>query len=258
MALVVLAALFAPVIQIYPPNDPNMPDRNTGPSDQHLLGTDGMGRDVWARIVHGGRASLLVAVFGVGIYLVIATVLGCVSGYYGRAVDFAIQRFTDTMMAFPTILLIITFVAFTKPGIVNVFLAIGLMNWPGPQRLLRAQVLSLREREFVQAARCLGASDLRILARHILPSLVPILLVLATFGVADAILMETSLSFLGLGVPPPSPTWGGMIQYAVSITVMEQMPWLWIFPGFAIVVSVLSVNFIGDGLTAALDPHQLR
>lgn len=256
--LIIGAALFAPLIAGPDPNALEFKLRKQPPSAEHIFGMDALGRDVYARVVYGGRVSLSVGVIGVTIYLIIGTLLGSISAYYGGKVDFAIQRVTDIMLSFPTILLVITFVTYTKPGIINLFLAIGLLNWPYVVRIIRAEVLSLREYEFVLAARAMGAPDARILLRHILPGLVPILIVSATFGIADAILVESALSFLGLGVPPPTPSWGGMIRDAVSITILEQLPWLWIFPGMTIVVCVLAVNFIGDGLTAALNPRQQR
>lgn len=256
--LIIGAALFAPLIAGPDPNALEFKLRKQPPSAEHIFGMDALGRDVYARVVYGGRVSLSVGVIGVTIYLIIGTLLGSISAYYGGKVDFAIQRVTDIMLSFPTILLVITFVTYTKPGIINLFLAIGLLNWPYVVRIIRAEVLSLRECEFVLAARAAGAPDARILLRHILPGLVPILIVSATFGIADAILVESALSFLGLGVPPPTPSWGGMIRDAVSITILEQLPWLWIFPGMTIVVCVLAVNFIGDGLTAALNPRQQR
>lgn len=249
-------AALAPLIVGPNPNASDFANRKQPPSAKHVFGTDPLGRDVFSRIVYGGRVSLLVGVLGVTIYLMIGGVLGAISGYYRGNIDAAIQRLTDIMLAFPTILLVITFVTFTEPGVTNLFLAIGLLNWPYVVRLVRAEVLSLREREYVLAARSVGVSDFRILLRHVFPALAPILIVTATFGIADAILIESALSFLGLGVPPPTPSWGGMIRDAVSITILEQMPWLWITPGVTIVICVLAVNFIGDGLTAALNPRQ--
>lgn len=258
MLLLIAASIFAPAIVAYQPNKTNISRRDEAPSVQHLLGTDGLGRDVWARAIYGSRISLLVAGVSVTIYLAIGTIVGAVSGYYGGMVDFLLQRLADILLAFPAILLILTFVSLTEPGIVNLFLAIGLLNWPSVARLVRAEVLSLREREYITAARALGASDSSIIIRHILPGLTPMLLVTATFGVAEAILIESSLSFLGLGVPPPAATWGGMIRDAVSITILEQRPWLWLSPGVAIAITVLAVNFVGDGLLAAFNLQQRR
>lgn len=256
MIILVAASIFAPLVAGPNPNASDFASRKQPPSAEHILGTDLLGRDVYSRIVYGGRVSLLVGVVGVTIYLLIGGILGGISGYYRGTTDAVIQRLTDIMLAFPTILLVINFVTFTKPSVINLFLAIGLLNWPYVVRLVRAEVLSLREREYVQAAHSVGTSDIWILTRHIFPGLIPVLVVTATFGVADAILIESALSFLGLGVPPPTPSWGGMIRDAVSITILEQMPWLWIAPGMIIVICVLAVNFIGDGLIAALNPRQ--
>jgi peptide/nickel transport system permease protein len=213
---------------------------------------------VWARVVYGSRVSLVVAVVSVAIYLTIGTAVGAASGFYGGWIDFTLQRLADILLAFPSILLILTFVTFTKPSMANLFLAIGLLNWPSAARLVRAEVLTLREREYITAARALGASNLEIIVRHILPGLLPLLLVTATFGIAEAILIESALSFLGVGVPPPAPTWGGMIRDAVSITILEQQPWLWLSPGTAIVAAVLAVNYVGDGLLAVFNLQQRR
>ncbi len=263
LGFVVLLALigctvFAQAVTRHDPVKTSISDRNQGPTAEHWLGTDGLGRDVWARVVYGSRVSLLVAGISVALYLFIGTVAGAASGYYGGWVDFLSQRLTDVVLAFPTLLLILTFVALTRPSLTNLFLAIGLFNWPAPARLVRAEVLSLRERDYVAAARALGASNFHIIVRHILPGLAQILLVTATFGVAETILLESSLSFLGLGVPPPAPSWGGMIRDAVSITTLEQYPWLWVPPGAAIALTVLAVNFVGDGLLAAFNLSQSR
>src|SRR5579859_1069634 len=258
LLVLIAATIFAPAVVAFQPNKTNISRRNEAPSVQHLLGTDGLGRDVWARVIYGSRISLVVAGVSVTIYLAIGTAVGAVSGFYGGTVDFLLQRLADILLAFPSILLILTFVSLTEPGIVNLFLAIGLLNWPSVARLVRAEVLSLREREYITAARALGASNTGIILRHILPGLTPMLLVTATFGVAEAILIESSLSFLGLGVPPPAATWGGMIRDAVSITILEQRPWLWVSPGVAIALTVLAVNFVGDGLLAASGLQQQR
>jgi peptide/nickel transport system permease protein len=199
-----------------------------------------------------------VGIVAVGIYEVIAVFLGSISGYFGGAVDMVIQRFVDIVMSFPSMIIILVFIAILGPSIYNVMIAIGLLSWPGPTRLVRGQILQLRETDYVLAARCVGAHDRRIIWRHILPGVVSPLVVNATFGVAGAIMTEAGLSFLGLGVQPPTPSWGNMLMDAQNLTKLQAMPWLWVPPGLAIVITVLAINFIGDGLRDALDPKQLE
>jgi len=196
-----------------------------------------------------------VGLVAVTIYTTIGVVLGAISGYFGGFVDGAIQRLTDTVMCFPTLIIIIAAVSITGPSIWNVMLIIGLLTWTGTCRLVRGQFLSLREQAFVEAARSVGASDMRLIFRHVLPNSVAPVIVSATFGVAAAILTEAGLSFLGLGVQPPTASWGNLINLAQSATILQQMPWLWAPPGVLIAVAVLSINFIGDGLRDALDPR---
>lgn len=252
LTLVGASLLFAHILTPYSPIDANFRNREAPPSITHPFGTDGLGRDVLARVLYGGRVSLLISTVGVSLYMIIGVVLGAVSGYFGGQADFVIQRLTDMMLAFPPVLIVITFLSFSTPGLTSLFLSIGLLNWAYIVRLVRAEVLSLRTRLYVDAARSLGASDWRILRLHILPGLMPLLVVTAAFGVADAILIETSISFLGLGVAPPTATWGGMIYDATSITTLEQQPWVWLPPGIAIIITVLAVNFLGDALLRRL------
>lgn len=252
---IALAALLAPLVATHDPNAIDLLAARTGPSRAHLLGTDEIGRDVFSRLVYGARVSLSVGLIAVAIYTVVGTLLGAVSGYYGGIVDGAIQRATDTVMCFPSLVIIIAAVAILGPSVYNMIVVIGLLTWPNICRLVRAQFLSLREKEFVEAAHALGVGDRRIIVRHILPNAVAPITVAATFGVAAAILTEAGLSFLGLGVQPPTPSWGNMINTAQSAAVLQQMPWLWIPAGFLIALSVLSINFIGDGLRDALDPR---
>ena len=228
------------------------------PSAAHLLGTDRSGRDVWARLVFGARTSLTVGLGAVSIYVFIGTVLGGIAGMLGGVVDQLIMRATDTLMSIPSLLLVIVFVSVVGPSLGSVVAVIGLLGWPGACRLVRGQILALREAEFVTAARVVGVSNVNILVRHLLPNIVSSLAVLATFGVASAIVLEAGLSFLGLGVGIPTPSWGDMINAAQSPTVLLDEPWLWISPGVAIALTVLAVNFIGDGLRDALDPRSNR
>lgn len=258
VVLLGLTAVFAPVVA---PKDPNRVDllaAATGPSRDHWLGTDEVGRDVFSRLVFGTRISLSVGLVAVSIYTAIGVVLGAVSGYFGGLVDGLIQRATDTVMCFPTLIVIIAAVAIVGPSIWNVMLIIGLLTWTGTCRLVRAQFLSLREREFVEAARAIGAGPVRLIFRHILPNTLAPVIVSATFGVAAAILTEAGLSFLGLGVQPPTASWGNMINLAQSATILQEMPWLWAPAGILIAIAVLSINFVGDGLRDALDPRSAR
>lgn len=255
ISLLGLVALFAPVVATHDPYRVDLLAAGQGPSLDHWLGTDEVGRDVFSRLVYGARVSLSVGLVAVTIYTVIGVVLGSISGYFGGLADGFIQRLTDTVMCFPTLIIIIAAVSITGPSIWNVMLIIGLLTWTGTCRLVRGQFLSLREREFVEAARAVGVNDPRLIFRHILPNAIAPVIVSATFGVAAAILTEAGLSFLGLGVQPPTASWGNLINLAQSATILQRMPWLWAPPGILIAVAVLSINFVGDGLRDALDPR---
>ena len=257
LAIIVLLAVFADVVSSQPFRT-DVRAVSQPPSALHPLGTDRSGRDVWARVVHGARTSLVVGLGAVAIYVVIGTVLGGIAGTRGGRTDFVIMRAVDTLMSIPTLLLVIVFVAAIGPSLLSVLLVIGLLGWPGACRLVRGQMLGLRESEYIMAARVIGVSTSGILFRHLLPNIMSSLAVLATFGVASAIILEAGLSFLGLGVKVPVPSWGEMINAAQSPTVLIDTPWLWISPGIAIALTVLSVNFIGDGLRDALDPRAVR
>jgi peptide/nickel transport system permease protein len=255
VTMLALLAIFAPLIAPYDPNAIDLLAGQQKPSREHLLGTDEIGRDVLSRVIYGARVSLSVGLVSVAIYTVIGTVLGAISGFYPGIVDSLIQRATDTVMCFPALIIIVAAVAILGPSIFNVMIVIGLLTWPNICRLVRGQFLSLREREFVEAARTAGARDWQIIFRHVLPNSLAPITVAATFGVASAILTEAGLSFLGLGVQPPTASWGNMINLAQSAAVMQEMPWLWVPPGIMIAVAVLSINFMGDGLRDALDPR---
>jgi len=255
IAVLGLAALFAPIVATHDPYTVDLLAAKQGPSAAHWLGTDEVGRDVFSRLVYGARVSLSVGLVAVTIYTSIGVILGAVSGYFGGFIDGVIQRLTDTVMCFPTLIIIIAAVSVTGPSIWNVMLILGLLTWPGTCRLVRGQFLSLREQEFVEAARSVGTSNLRLIFRHILPNSIAPVIVSATFGVAAAILTEAGLSFLGLGVQPPTASWGNLINLAQSATILQEMPWLWAPPGILIAIAVLSINFVGDGLRDALDPR---
>lgn len=257
LVVIVAMALLADVVSSRP-FFTDLDAISQAPSAAHPLGTDRSGRDVWARVVHGARTSLIVGLGAVAIYVAIGTLLGGIAGLAGGWVDAVIMRATDALMSIPTLLLVIVFVAAIGPSLGSVVTVIGLLGWPGACRLVRGQLLSLREAEFVTAARVVGTSEGEILVRHLIPNILSSLAVLATFGVASAIILEAGLSFLGLGVKIPTPSWGEMINAAQSPSVLLDTPWLWISPGVAIALTVLSVNFIGDGLRDALDPRAIR
>ncbi|ANA40538.1 MULTISPECIES: oligopeptide ABC transporter permease [Geobacter] len=255
MVVVVLFAIsfLAPYITPWDPDAIDAYRVLLPPSAEHWFGTDELGRDVFTRVIYGARISLKVGFVSVGIAVIIGTVLGLVSGFYGGLVDTVTMRFVDIMLCFPTFFLILAVIAFLEPSIWYIMAIIGLTGWMGVARLVRAEVLSLRERDFVLAARALGASDVRILFRHILPNAVSPVLVSATLGVAGAILTESALSFLGIGVQPPTPSWGNILTSGKDY--IEFAWWLSLFPGGAILVTVLAYNLLGEGIRDALDPR---
>ncbi len=250
-----LAAIFAGVLAAYDPNRGDLTQLRAAPSARHLLGTDSAGRDIAARLLFGARISMLVGIVSVSISALIGTFIGLQAGYSGGWVDNLLMRFTEVVMTFPVLFAVIVLVALVGPNVFNVILVIGVLGWPGLARLVRGQALSLRETDYVTAARALGGRDWRILLIHILPGVLPYVMVASTLGMASAILTEAALSFLGLGVQIPISTWGNMLYSAQSLAVLQGMPWLWIPPGAAIALSVLAANFVGDGLRDALDPR---
>ena len=255
LGLFIAMATFAPIVAGQSPETTNLRLRNQPPGRAHPLGTDAIGRDIWARLVYGARISLSVGAVAVSIATTIAVVLGSVAGYLGGRVDNVIMRFTDVMMCFPTFLLIVTATAILPPNILNVMIIIGIFGWTGMCRLIRGQFLSLRHQDFILAAQAVGAPTYRIVFRHILPNALSPVLVAATFGLGSAILTEASLSFLGLGVQEPTSSWGTMLLTATQLPVLESQPWRWLPPAIAISLTVLAVNFVGDGLRDALDPR---
>lgn len=255
MVVVILVAILAPVVAGQSPTQTSLDAISRAPGGGHLLGTDDAGRDVWARLIYGARTSLAVGFGAVAITLVIGVVVGVAAGYIGGWVDQALMRVTDAFMSFPPLLLAIVFVAIAGPSLTSVMIVIAAAAWPTGARVIRAQVLSLKQQDFVTAAGVIGARGPGIVRRHLLPNLLGQLSVVATFGVASAILTEASLGFLGLGVRPPTASWGQMINAAQSPVVLLSEPWLWIPPSVAICVTVLAVNFVGDGLRHAVDPQ---
>ncbi len=247
------AALLAHWLAPYDPDFIDLKQVLMPPSPAHLLGTDTLGRDVLSRIIFGARVSLLVGFVAVGIATLIGVLVGALAGYYGGVLDQVLMRLVDLMLCFPTIFLILAVIAVLGPSIWNIMAVIGLTSWMGVARLVRAEFLSLREREFVVAARALGASDARLICRHLLPNALTPVMVSATLGVAGAILVESSLSFLGLGVQPPTPSWGNMLTMGKDN--IEIAWWLSVFPGLAILVTVMSYNLLGEGIREAIDPR---
>jgi len=256
--VLVLAAIAAPALARYNPLSIDLVRQLEAPSLSHWLGTDAQGRDVWSRLLYGARISLTVGILSQGIALSLGVVLGLVAGYFGRWVDEVVMRLADVTLAFPTLLLLIAMVAALQPSLSVVFLTIGLVGWAGMARLVRGQVLVVRQLEYVQASRALGARDGRIIARHVLPGVIAPVVIAATLGVAGAIMAESSLSFLGLGVQPPTPSWGSMIADGRDLYQLRHSPWTSVFPGLAIGAAVLGFNLLGDALRDALDPRFLR
>ena len=250
-----LLALLTPLLA---PHDPTfqgdlVTERFVGISSDHPLGTDQFARDVFSRLLYGARISLLIGFVAVGISVTIGTLLGAVAGYVGGVVDGVIMRFVDMMVSFPQLILLITIVAVFQPSIFVIIAVLGLTLWPSTARIVRGEVLSLREREFVQAAKALGYSNRRIILRHLIPNALAPVIVASTLGIGHTIVLEAGLSFLGLGVQPPTPSWGTMV--ADGRNVLLNAWWLSTFPGLAIVLTVLSFNLVGDGLRDALDPR---
>ncbi len=255
LAFMTIAAVLTPYISPYDPYAMNLMDAKQEPSLQHPLGTDKLGRDTLTRVFVGGRVSIAVALAAVAISTSLGTVLGLLAGYRGGWVDTVVMRITDIFMAFPLFVLLIVLVSMLGPSARNVVIILGFFSWMGVARLVRGQVLSVMNQPYIEAATSTGVRTGRMVSRHILPnSFVPIV-VASTLGVANAMLSEAALSFLGLGIQPPTPSWGNMLNSAQSLQVLINEPWVWIGPGLAIALTVLSINFLGDGLRDALDPH---
>ena len=252
-----LAAIAAPLIA-HDPLKIDLTNFLQKPSPEHWLGTDVQGRDIWSRLVYGARVSLTVGLISQGIALLLGVTLGLLAGYYGRWVDELVMRLADVTLAFPTLLLLIAMVAAFQPSMGVVFATIGVVGWAGMARLVRGQVLVVRQLEYVQAIRALGARDIRVMLQHVLPNVIAPVVIAATLGVAGAIMAEAALSFLGLGVPPPTPSWGSMIADGRDLDQLRRAPWTSVFPGMAIGAAVLGFNLLGDALRDALDPKQHR
>ena len=257
LLLLAIAALAAPLLVSHDPSRIDLAHQLESPSLGHWLGTDTQGRDIWARLVYGARVSLAVGFISQAIALALGVTLGLLAGFYGRWVDEAVMRLADITLAFPTLLLLIAMAAALQPSLGVVFVTVGVVGWAGMARLVRGQVLVVRQLEFVHAARALGARDGRIIALHLLPNVVAPVVIAATLGMAGAIMAEAALSFLGLGVQPPTPSWGSMIADGRDLSQLRTAPWTSVFPGLAIGATVLGFNLLGDALRDALDPRAL-
>jgi len=255
VVLIVSLAVLAPLVSHGDPLAIDLVNQLQGPSRAHWLGTDIQGRDVWARLVYGSRVSLTAGIVSQAIALMLGLTLGLIAGYKGGWVDELVMRLADVTLAFPTLLLLIAMAAALQPSLPVVFFTIGVVGWAGMARLVRGQVLVVRQLEFVQASRALGARDTRVVLQHVLPSVIAPILIAATLGVAAAIMAESSLSFLGLGVQPPTPSWGSMIADGRDLNQLRHAPWTSVSPGVAIGAAVLGFNLLGDALRDALDPR---
>jgi len=246
----IIIAIFAPMIAPYNPGQIDIENILTAPSGSHIFGTDSLGRDLFSRMVYGARISLMVGFIAVGIAGLIGIALGAIAGYYGKWVDAVIMRFIDIMLCFPTFFLILAVIALLEPSIINIMVIIGATSWMGMARLIRAEILSLKEKDFIYAEKAIGAGDLRIIARHLIPNAMAPVLVSITLGIAGAILVESSLSFLGIGVQPPTPSWGNILSEGKA--VMGAGWWMMLFPGLAIFITVLGYNLLGEGIREKL------
>lgn len=264
LILLVLGVTLVPLVTKYDPGKTNIKDKYLPPSLEHPMGTDGLGRDLFLHAMEGGRISLLVGLSAMLLAITIGTTIGAISGFYGGMIDNILMRVADIMLTMPTLFIAIVLmqllragvIPFLSAGIMPIIVVIAITRWMGVARLVRASYLSIKQKEFIEAARCAGAKNLRIIVRHILPNAMSPIIVAATLSVGSAIITEAGLSFLGMGVQPPTPTWGNMLRNAQS--EMDYAPWTAIFPGLFIFLTVISFNYIGDGLRDALDPHHVE
>ena len=262
--IIVLSVIFVPILSPYDISEFNLEDKELAPSAKHWLGTDEQGRDVMLRLFTGGRISILVGLMAAGVSVTLGSIIGGMAGYYGGRVDNLLMRFAEIIYSIPFTPTVISISAALMWKVSSdkkmffVMLLIGILSWPGLARIVRGQILSLREQEFMQATEVLGISDRSKIARHLLPNTLAFIIVSATLGMASAILTEAGLSFLGLGVTPPTPTWGNMVERARNTNVFRTMQWLWIPPGIMIMLTVVSINLLGEGLRDAFDPKEIR
>lgn len=257
LILLYLMAIFAPIITQYAAYDPLQPftgPRNSGPSLQHIFGTDHLGRDIFSRIVAASRLSLTVGLVAAGISVTIGVFIGSMAGYFGGIIDTLLMRLTDVVLCFPFLFFAITIVTILEPNFFNIVIAISVLSWTSIARIVRANIMSLKERDFFAAAKALGADPIRLIYRHLIPNTLAPVIVNATLMVASAILMESGLSYLGLGVQPPTPSWGNMLMDGKRF--LTNNIWYTFFPGLFIFITVMSINFLGDGFRDAIDPRQ--
>ncbi|MQG56185.1 MAG: ABC transporter permease [SAR202 cluster bacterium] len=257
--IIVFGAIFAPLVAPFDPYEFNldengMPVRLEGPDRDYLLGTDAIGRDVLSRIIYGARVSLIVGLGAVALGVTLGTIIGLISGYFVGKIDQVLQRIVDTLMAIPAIVLALAVMTMLQPGIFNIILVIAIVIAPGSARVVRSTVLAIKQNVYIEAARSVGATDSRIVFRHILPNVFAPIIIIASIWVGNAIVIEAALSYLGLGTPPPTPSWGGMLALE-GRRYLENAPWLAIAPGVAISIAVLAVNMLGDALRDVLDPR---
>ena len=251
--ILIFTAIFADIIAPYGYDDQNLVNRLQTPSAEHIMGTDHLGRDIFSRIVFGSRVSLQVGIISIGIATIVGGFLGAIAGYYGNKLDNVIMRLMDILLAIPGILLAISIVATLGPGITNLMIAVGIGAIPAEARIIRASILTVRDQEFVEAAKAVGTKDFRIITKHIIPNAIAPIIVQSTLGVAGAILSAAGLSFIGLGIQPPSPEWGAMLSE--GRTHLRDHPHITTFPGLAIMITIFALNLFGDGLRDALDPR---
>jgi len=253
ISAILLFALFAPVIAPYDPTYIDTKNILVGPSNSHIFGTDTLGRDIFSRVVYGSRISLSIGFIAVGIAVFIGVIFGSVAGYYGGRLDYILMRFVDMMLCFPTLFLILAVIAILEPSIFNIMIVIGATGWMGVARLVRAEILSLKSRDYVTCARVMRGSDWWVITRHLIPNAIGPVLVSATIGIGGAILLESALSFLGIGVQPPTPSWGNILMDGKSTLGVAW--WVTVFPGIFIMLTVLSYNLIGEALRDAMEPR---
>ena len=260
LVIIVLACIFVPIFSPYSMETTNMTDdvRDMPPSASHILGTDDLGRDVFTRVFYGGRYSLGIAIVVVFFECVVGIILGSLAGYYGGIIDSIIMRLSEIFMSFPFMIFCITVVAVLGSGPLTLIIVLVVISWPTIARIVRGQILTLREMEYMEACEALGISDFKRIFKHLLPNVLAYIIVYATLGMASVILTETSLSFLGLGISPPDPTWGNMMQEARNTYTLQNKMWYWIPPGICIFISVMCFNLLGDGLRDAIDPKLKR
>ncbi len=253
LATLIVLALLAPVIAPYDPDEQDLLNRLKAPSSDHWFGTDDLGRDVFTRVLYGARVSLSVGIFSVVFNVIIGVTVGAIAGYYGGKVDSILMRFVDIMLAFPQFFLLITVVTLLKPSLFNIIVVLTAFGWMGKARLLRGQILSVKNREYIDAARSMGLPDRRIIFFHVLPNSIAPVIVAAAMNMGSMILTESGLSFLGLGIQPPTASWGNLLQSAQSLKIMVEAPWYPVFPGMMIFITIMCFNFLGDGLRNAFD-----